>query len=506
MPTVLALVGISYLAYTICAAIWNIYLHPLRRIPGPKLWLAFPILRYISNMRGVLDRDMRALHKRYGGVVRFTPNEVSFITTQAWKDIYGHGHRQLPKVSGSASNPKDIISANDSDHTRFRKAISHAFSAKGLQAQEPFIMEYVDKLINKLHSMAESEVAVDMAKWYNLTTFDLIGDLAFGQSFGGLDSKEYHYWVSTIFEFIKAIAFARFKDDYPMVFNALKRFLPKHLLEAKRRQDEYSWNTVQTRLHDQTDRGQADFMQSMLRHRGDKDGLTDEELAANASILVIAGSETTATLLSGLTYWLLQHPKEMEKVKFEVRSVMKTEEDITVNNATAKLPYMLACIDEAFRMYPPVAGHLQRYIPDQPTEISGYLLPKEASPTQKSEINNANTFQTRVSVHQSAAYWSSLNFYKPEEFIPERWLPESKNDPSSPFYHDNREILQPFSIGPRNCIGRNLAYAEMRVIFARVLWNFDIELCEESREWHNQKSYNLWAKPPLMCKLKARVY
>ncbi|OJJ77740.1 hypothetical protein ASPBRDRAFT_202658 [Aspergillus brasiliensis CBS 101740] len=490
MPTAVALIAISYLVYTVCTAIWNIYLHPLRRVPGPKRWLAFPILRYISHMRGVLDRDLRAFHIQYGAAVRFSPNEVSFITTQAWKDIYGHGHRQLPKVSGSASNPKDIISANDSDHTRFRKAISHAFSAKGLQAQEPFIMEYVNKLISKLHAMADSQVAVDMVKWYNLTTFDLIGDLAFGEPFGGLEASEYHHWVSTIFRFIQALSLARFKDDYPMIFQAFKCFMPKHLLEAKRRQDEYSWTTVQKRLHSHRDRGQADFMQSMLRHRGEKDGLTDEELAANAAILVLAGSETTATLLSGLTYWLLQYPKEMEKVKFEVRSVMKTEEEITVNSATAKLPYMLACIDEAFRMYPPVPGGLQRYIPETPTEISGYLLPPK----------------TKVSVNQSAAYRSPLNFYRPEEFRPERWLPQAKNDPSSPFYHDNREVLQPFSVGPRNCLGRNLAYAEMRVIFARVLWNFDIEMCEESRDWHHQKSYTLWAKPPLMCKLKARVH
>ncbi|GKZ27330.1 hypothetical protein AbraIFM66951_005108 [Aspergillus brasiliensis] len=417
MPTAVALVVISYLIYIISTAIWNIFLHPLRRVPGPKLWLAFPILRHISHIRGVLDRDMRAFHNQYGGAVRFSPNEVSFITTQAWKDIYGHGHRQLPKVTGSAGNPKDIANANGSDHTRFRKAMSHAFSAKGLQAQEPFIMKYVNKVISKLHAMAESQVAMDMVKWYNLTTFDLIGDLAFGEPFGGLDASEYHHWVSTI-EFIRALAFARFKDEYPMVFHALERFLPKHLLEAKRRQDEYSWTTVQKRLHSQRDRGQADFMQSMLRYRGKKDGLTDEELAANASILVIAGSETTATLLSGLTYWLLQHPKEMEKVKFEVRSAMEKEEDITINNTTAKLPYMLACINEAFRMYPPIAGGLQRYIPETPTEISGYLLPPK----------------TKVSIHQSAAYRSPLNFHRPEEFLPERWLHQLKNDPSSPFY------------------------------------------------------------------------
>ncbi|OOF98988.1 hypothetical protein ASPCADRAFT_127569 [Aspergillus carbonarius ITEM 5010] len=490
MLSTLALIVIFCLLYHIFAVVWNVYRHPLHRIPGPKLWVAFPLLRYISNARGRLDIDIRAFHNKYGEAVRFSPDEVSFITPQAWKDIYGHGHRQMPKVRGSASNPKDIISANDVDHTRYRKAMAHAFSAKGFQAQEPFLLGYVDKLIQRLHDIAESQLPVNMVKWYNLTTFDLIGDLAFGESFGGLDSSEYHHWVSTIFEFIRALAFIKLKDYYPLVFRVVAPFLPKHLKEARRRQQDHSRITVQKRLHNQRDRGQADFMESMLRHRGEKDGLTDEELEANASIIIIAGSETTATLLSGLTYLLCRNPEAMEKVTREVRSVMQTETDITIHNATAHLPYMLACIDEAFRMYPPVPSGLQRITPTTPIDISGYLV----SPN------------TKVAVHQSAANLSRLNFYEPNKFIPERWLPECKNDPSSPFYRDNRDVVQPFSVGPRNCIGRNLAYAEMRVILARVLWNFDIELCEESRDWYNQKSYSLWEKPPLMCKLRARAH
>jgi cytochrome P450 len=83
-------------------------------------------------------------------------------------------------------------------------------------------------------------------------------------------------------------------------------------------------------------------------------------------------------------------------------------------------------------------------------------------------------------------------------------LPTATEDPSSPFYKDNRAVLQPFSVGPRNCIGRNLAYNEMRLILARVLWNFDLELCEESSGWNEQKSFVLWEKPPLWCKLSLR--
>jgi cytochrome P450 len=65
-------------------------------------------------------------------------------------------------------------------------------------------------------------------------------------------------------------------------------------------------------------------------------------------------------------------------------------------------------------------------------------------------------------------------------------------------------MFQPFSFGPRNCIGKNLAYNEMRVILASVLWNFDLELCEQSHDWADQKSYVLWEKPGLFCRLRAR--
>jgi len=65
-------------------------------------------------------------------------------------------------------------------------------------------------------------------------------------------------------------------------------------------------------------------------------------------------------------------------------------------------------------------------------------------------------------------------------------------------------VFQPFSYGPRNCIGRALAYNEMRLILARVLWNFDMELCKESQDWATQKTFVLWEKSELHCVLKPR--
>lgn len=377
-------VSAIFLLWQCLSIIRTLYLHPLHNLPGPKTWISFPILRYISLVRGRLDIDMRDFHNKYAEAVRFGPDQVSFITAQAWKDIYSHGHgdEQLPKVLHSTSNPSDIISAGNADHSRFRRALSHAFSARGLQAQEPILRGYIDKLIQQLDKIATSPTpTTNMVKWYNLTGFDLIGDLAFGEPFGGLDSGEYHHWVATIFKAVQGMAFVKLRDAYPLLFRILS---PCHsstsLMEARERQIAYSTLTVRKRLQNTLNRGPADFMNSMLRHRGDKEkGLTDQEMEANANILIIAGSETTATLLSGVTYWLLRTPDALRKVTQEIRSSIKSDADITFQT-TSHLPYMLACLTEALRIYPPAPGGLERItLPPNPVNIAGYMMPPGVS-------------------------------------------------------------------------------------------------------------------------------
>ena len=105
-----------------------------------------------------------------------------------------------------------------------------------------------------------------------------------------------------------------------------------------------------------------------------------------------------------------------------------------------------------------------------------------------------------MGVTHYAAYHSASHFADPDSFIPERWL-EPREDR---FKNDKRNVLQPFHVGPRNCIGQGLAMAEMRAILARVLWHFDVELCEESREWDNQRVFFLWEKGDMWVKLTRR--
>ena len=101
-------------------------------------------------------------------------------------------------------------------------------------------------------------------------------------------------------------------------------------------------------------------------------------------------------------------------------------------------------------------------------------------------------------MHQWASYRSTINFHRPDEFLPERWLKDGPEE----FANDNKAAFNPFSFGPRNCLGRNLAYHEARLLLTKTLWNFDIELVDPQSRWNDQKIFFLWDKPALMVNLK----
>lgn len=177
----------------------------------------------------------------------------------------------------------------------------------------------------------------------------------------------------------------------------------------------------------------------------EKYGTSYEELRSQATTLVyvlvlvailcdtdvkmdsIAGSETTATALLGLTYFLARNPDSYNKLATEIRTSFTSYDEIT-GHSTEALPYLQAAISESLRMYPPVPIGMPRVSPGD--TVDGRYIPKGAV------------------VYSSpwAATKSETNFRKPYDYIPERWLDAE--------WHDNKEASQPFSLGSRGCLGR----------------------------------------------------
>ncbi|KAI5923146.1 cytochrome P450 [Camillea tinctor] len=484
----IALIPILWIiGYPLVWMIYNVFFHPLRKYPGPKLWAMTSIPYVRMSISGEAHRKVLRLHQTYGPVVRVGPNHLAFSHPDAMKELRGH------RKNGTGENGKDpiqqfanqdsIIGANRSNHARIRKALAHGFSAQAMMAQQPIIKKYVDDMIEKLHrESAGGTSPVNIVSWLNWTTFDVIGDLAFGESFGCLENSTYHPWVSIIFSSIKNLAYMASIKRLPAIEFLLKRLIPRNIATKHAEQRMLSREKVRKRLATPSER--PDFMDAMTRKKGSPgEELSFEELVSNASVLTIAGSETTATVLSATTYLLAKNPKVLHKLTEELKTAFTSENEIDLVSVQ-KLPYMLAVLDETLRIYPPVPSGSPRMIGEGGDWIVNQYVPAG----------------TVVDIWQWPLYHNPAYFTQPDDFVPERWL----GDPH--FANDKLEAVQPFSVGPRNCIGKNLAYSEMRLILARLVWNFDIQLDSSSDGWAEKSQvYILWEKDSLMVYLKPRA-
>lgn len=361
--------------------IYNIYFHPLSQFPGPKRFAASRIFSIREVLRGSLPQKITTFHETYGPVVRTAPDELSFTSPQAFQDIYSkkNGKLSFPKDPIQYSQPKTGVSSilgvkSDKDHSRYRRLLAHAFSEKALREQEPLITHYVDLLIQRLHENAKKGPQ-NMVNWYNFTTFDIIGDLTFGDSFGCLDGSDYHPWVSFLFRSFKAASFiAAAKRFGPIVKMALDEMIPKKLLEEKKTHQALTHEKVQARLERKTER--KDFMTYIMQHNDMETGMSIPEIKATSSILLLAGSETTATLLSAVTYYLLAPGNErvLKKLVEEIRTSFEREEEIDMVSVN-KLRYQLAVLDETMRVHPPAPFGSPRVVPGEGQWVSGYWVP-----------------------------------------------------------------------------------------------------------------------------------
>jgi hypothetical protein len=111
-----------------------------------------------------------------------------------------------------------------------------------------------------------------------------------------------------------------------------------------------------------------------ILERRDPEEVSDLQLAAHASDFVLAGSETTATALSTITYYLLKTPPVMHTLREEIRGAFQRYEDIT-DRSTQRLPYLRAVILEGMRMYPPLPFPLPRVVPEGGDMVDGHMLP-----------------------------------------------------------------------------------------------------------------------------------
>ncbi len=279
--------------------------------------------------------------------------------------------------------PQNIVTAtNPPDHSRMRKMLTNSFTERALQGQEPVIESYMHLVMTRFRAMAttsdaeESGVVINMLDWLNFFTIDIIGDLGFGESFNCLQDSQYHDWVKTLHNFLKGMVFAAATRFYPSVEYLFFALLPKSIIEIQKRHTEFANKRINRRLNMETDR--PDFITPIMKDNQDYRNMSVEEIQSNAAILMVAGSETTATTLAGLMTYLIQNPEPLRKVTAEIRARFNKEEDIVIA-ATKDLPYLNATINEGLRLCNPVPGGLPRVVGKGGDTVCNVFVPEFVS-------------------------------------------------------------------------------------------------------------------------------
>ena len=213
---------------------------------------------------------------------------------------------------------------------------------------------------------------------------------------------------------------------------------------ARERLDVFVYDLIAKRRAEGRDHGDV---LSMLLDARDEDGamMSDKQIRDQAMTLMAAGHETTSNALAWTFYLLSQHPEKYARLRAEVAETLGGRVPTVAD--LPRLTYLDAVISESMRIYPP-AWTVNRDA-SAAFDLGGYHFPK-----------GTRALISQYVIHHLPEVWGD-----PENFRPERWTPEFRQQlPRGAYF--------PFGAGPRICIGMPLAEMEARLLLATIIQSF----------------------------------
>ena len=216
---------------------------------------------------------------------------------------------------------------------------------------------------------------------------------------------------------------------------------------------------------------------------------SEHELAADAAILFVGGSDPVTVVATFMVYFILREPKIYQRLREEVDAQW---DGITPLEGSSlghdKSPYLNAVFNETMRVVPPGPNGFQRYTTKGGHDVNGVFVP-----------GNTALSSNTIVMHHDPVSWT-----KPLEFIPERWI-ESERNPT--WNHDIRGFV-PFTIGTFSCVGKSLALLELRMLLATLVKKFDLAIAfnfDHEKFWSGYKSFMGTVKGDLPMVVRARI-
>ncbi|KAG6915541.1 hypothetical protein DXG01_011006 [Tephrocybe rancida] len=388
------------------------------------------------------------------------------------------GPRGMPKSAfwdgqfGDQIEHRTLVGIRDPlVHAGIRRLWVRGFTPEAMRAYHLILDKRVEQLVEILN--ARTGQIIDLAKWISWFAFG--DDVEMMKSQDGLG-----LWSSTLSRlglFMGHLPWlAALIQEIPSIANKVNEFRA------------HSRRRVLKRL------GTGSSCKDLFYHLMDEGGVDSmapaiEQVVSDASLVIVAGSDTVSPVLTSVLHFLMCNPVAYARVQTELDASLSSA-DV---NELAQLQYFNAVINETLRLIPAVLSGTSR---SPLVGSGGFVLGSHYIPEG-----------TTTGIHTYTMQRDPRNFSLPEKYLPERWLPAEQQIQLEPelFLDRNRVVhnvkaFVPFSYGPADCVGKRFAMQELRAAICAILQKFTLRFADgyDKASWEAELCDYFVLKKPRM--------
>ncbi|KAF5633095.1 cytochrome P450 monooxygenase [Fusarium tjaetaba] len=457
--------GIAYLLFNV---IYNLFFHPLAKLPGPFLAKLTKFWLFSEELGGDAANTLARLHKKHGQLVRVSPNEVAINNRDVFTTINRQGtkfYKEKTFYDGFSGKHGNLFTYQDPEsHSRRKRLMSPSFSQASFAAHQVLIYECMKPLLNEITENIRSQQPTAIFPAIRKFALDSICAFSFGINIGNpshIDDETrrriFEALDNSPRELLVFQHFASLKTAAGVVAKLFPKMAPDAVILLQTIGME---RLIASRKATDLDQpGLFSNMQELLDSKEQK--LSDEELIAESSTLFFAGTDTTASTVAIGLWHLLHKPDLYARLRAELKTIMPEKDSQPSLKELENLPLLNACIKEGLRITCPPRGRLPRVVPPEGLQCDGVFIPPG----------------TIVTSPISYLVFDEKVFPQPLEYQPDRWLQDNAKELES--------YLYPFSRGTRSCIGQTLSIAEQRICISQFVRRFS------PAEWGKFREVNL---------------
>ncbi|RDW74915.1 cytochrome P450-11 [Coleophoma cylindrospora] len=461
-PSASVAVATMFVAWLLARIAWRLFFHPLARFPGPKLAALTHWYEgyYDIVKKGQFTFEIGRMHEKYGPIVRVGPDELHILDPEFYEKLYDTRNLKVDKYAWfytMLGNPQATFPTVSAEvHRKRRAALNPFFSVNAISKLIPTVQAGVDKLSSRMDECTAQNKPIPLFYAYRCLTVDIISDYAFAGKLGMLERED---WGESFYFAWRALwEMSGMIRQLPWMMDVLMA-LPRWVTAATNPAaleviDMIATTDEQTRLVLETSPEAYDAKPypTIMWGIANNPDLPPEEktfkrLAVEANSILAAGFETTASVLTLMTFLVLDNPEVHARLKQELETAIPDPNNVPGWQVLERLPLLSAVVKESLRMSVGAVSRLPRVYPE-PIQYKQWTIP-------------ANT---GVGMSNWYIAFSPEIFPEPKRFNPDRW-----GLPGSPTRRYLEKHLHPFGGGSRQCVAMNMAYAELYSVLATII-------------------------------------